>query len=58
MTKNHRWDAGLYGRWRACNVRLYAENLFDAFYIASSRNTERNLPGAPFNLRGTVAFVY
>jgi hypothetical protein len=40
------------------NLRLYAENLFDAFYIASSRNTERNLPGAPFNLQGSVALTY
>jgi len=40
------------------NLRLYAENLFDAFYIASSRNTVRNLPGAPFNLRGAVELAY
>lgn len=53
-----RWDAGLYYRLRAVNLRLYAENLFDVFYFASSRNTVRNLPGAPFNLRGTVELTY
>ena len=53
-----RWDAALYYRLHAWNVRLYAENLFDAFYIVSSRNDVRNLPGAPFNLRGTVEWAY
>jgi hypothetical protein len=39
-------------------MRLYAENVFDAFYIVSSRNTERNTPGAPFNMLGTVEVLY
>ena len=53
-----RWDAALYYRLRALRFSLYAENLFDAFYITSSRNTERNLPGPPLNLRGSVVLAY
>ena len=39
-------------------LMLYYQNLFDAWYIESSRNTERNLPGAPFNLRGAASLTY
>jgi iron complex outermembrane receptor protein len=53
-----RWDSGLYWRRGRLQLGLYAENLFDAFYISSSRNTERNSPGAPFNLRGSARIVY
>jgi iron complex outermembrane receptor protein len=53
-----RWDAGLfYNRGRGY-ASLYAENLFDKYYAASSIDALQVMPGAPANLRATVGFVY
>jgi iron complex outermembrane receptor protein len=53
-----RWDAGLVAARGPIRLSLYAENLFDAWYITSSRNAQRNLPGAPFQLRGMASLAY
>ncbi len=53
-----RWDAGLfYNRGRGY-AALYAENLFDVYYAASSLDAFQVQPGAPANVRATVGFVY
>lgn len=53
-----RWDAGLfYNRGRGY-AALYAENIFDKYYAASSIDDYQVMPGAPANLRATVGFVY
>ena len=53
-----RWDAGLfYNRGRGY-AALYAENLFDVYYAASSIDSFQVAPGAPANVRATVGFVY
>jgi iron complex outermembrane receptor protein len=53
-----RWDAGLfYNRGRGY-AALYAENIFDVYYAASSFDSYQVLPGAPANIRATVGFVY
>jgi iron complex outermembrane receptor protein len=53
-----RWDAGLfYNRGRGY-ATLYAENIFDKYYAASSIDSFQVLPGAPANVRATVGFVY
>ncbi len=53
-----RWDAGLYYRKGRLNVSLLAENLLDTFYIAAGKSDVANVPGAPFNMKGTVQVVY
>ena len=53
-----RWDAGLYYRCGRLNYSLLAENLFDTFYVASGKSQAANIPGAPFNLVGTVGISY
>jgi len=49
-----RWDAGIYYRQGRLQFSLLAENLLDTFYIASGKSQVANIPGAPFNLTGTV----
>ena len=39
-------------------LSLYAENLFDAFYIASSRSDVWNTPGAPLTFQGRATLVF
>ena len=35
-----------------------AENLLDQFYISAGRSQVHNIPGAPFNIAGTVRIDY
>ena len=37
---------------------LLAENLLDTFYVASGKSQVSNIPGARFNLMGTVRIDY
>lgn len=53
-----RWDAGLFYNRGALRAGLYAENLFDVAYAASSLNSYQIFPGAPANLRAQIGFTY
>jgi iron complex outermembrane receptor protein len=53
-----RWDSGVYYRRGRLSATVYLENLFDIEYYTSSESAMAVFPGAPFNLRGTVAVVY
>ncbi len=53
-----RWDAGLYYNRGQFTSALYAENLFDVAYAASSVNAFQVFPGAPLNMRANVGWIW
>ena len=48
----------MYYRCGRLHFSLLAENLLDTFYIASGKSQVSNIPGAPFNLVGSVRINY
>lgn len=53
-----RWDASLFyrsGRWRA---QLNLKNLFDKAYIEGAQARTEIIPGAPFNVIGSVGYTF
>lgn len=53
-----RWDSGVYYNRGQFNANVYLENIFDTYYDTSSLSAYQVYPGAPFNVRATVAYVF
>ncbi len=53
-----RWDGGLYYERGPLYASCFLENLFDTEYASSSIDRAQVFPGAPFNARATVGWVW
>jgi iron complex outermembrane recepter protein len=53
-----RWDAGLYYQRRQLTMSIYFENVFDIQYYKGSVSAFQVVPGAPFNVRGTLRWLF
>lgn len=53
-----RWDSGIYYRRGALELSVFAENILDEFYIASSRSEFWNQVGNPLMVTGTARIRY
>jgi iron complex outermembrane recepter protein len=53
-----RWDGGLYYERGPLYASCFIENLFDVEYASSSIDRAQVFPGAPFNARASVGYVW